>query len=357
MTLVLSNEDVDELLSMSECIEALEEAYKQLALGNGVNRRRSDSVVQGSNPDTFYSLKSMDGIVPGFGVGAVRINSDIVTWPVRDGTIRREKIPAAPGNRWVGLVLLFSTETGEPLAIFPDGYLQRLRVGAANGLGAKYLARNDAKTVALLGSGWQASGQAMAITAVRKVEQIRCYSPNKENRTSFSERMSSQLGIEVIPTESSEKAIDGADIILCATNSIDNILNESLISSGVHISSIKPSEIAVSAIKKSDHVILHTHDYKPMHVVPPGLKVPDQKQGKGWNMMDKVDFNALHTLPELIAGKSQGRKNDNEITCFLNNLGMGYQFAAAGGAFYNKAKQAGRGHELPTEWFTQDVHP
>jgi hypothetical protein len=77
----------------------------------------------------------MDGIVPGLGVGAVRINSDIVSWPVRDGTVRREKIPAAPGERWVGLVLLFSMETGEPLAIFPDGYLQRLRVGAANGLG------------------------------------------------------------------------------------------------------------------------------------------------------------------------------------------------------------------------------
>ena len=357
MTLVLSNEDVDEIFSMSDCIDALEEAYKQLALGHGVNRRRSDSVVQGSNPETFYSLKSMDGIVPGFGVGAVRINSDIVSWPMREGTIRREKVPAAPGNRWVGLVLLFSTETGEPLAIFPDGYLQRLRVGAANGLGAKYLARQDATTVALLGSGWQASGQAMAITAVREINEIRCYSPNKNNRISFSDQMSAKLEIDVIPVESSEDAITGADIILCATNSIDNILDDKLLVPGVHISSIKPSEIAVSAIKKSDHVYLHTHDDKPIHVTPPDLVIPDQKQGKGWYMMEQLDFNSLPTLPELIAGKTQGRNSDNEITCFLNNLGMGYQFAAAGGAFYKKAKQAGRGHELPTEWFTQDVHP
>jgi alanine dehydrogenase len=74
-------------------------------------------------------------------------------------------------------------------------------------------------------------------------------------------------------------------------------------------------------------------------------------------MMGEVDFNAMGTLPDLIAGKADSRQSDDEITCFLNNLGMGYQFAAAGGAFYKKAKAAGRGHELPTEWFTQDVHP
>ena len=213
------------------------------------------------------------------------------------------------------------------------------------------------KMFALLGSGWQASGQVMAITAVRDIEQIRCYSPNAENRIRFSDQMSSTLGIDVIPVDSSEQAIDGAEIILCATNSIDNILDDSLLEPGVHISSIKPSEISVPAIKKSDLVILHTHDDKPMHIVPPGLEVPDQKQGMGWHMMDNIDFDDLSTLPELIAGQVNGRNNDKEISCFLNNLGMGYQFAAAGGAFYKKAKLAGRGHELPTEWFTQDVHP
>ena len=96
-----------------------------------------------SREDALYSLKSMDGIIPKFGVGAVRINSDIVTWPKNGNNVRREKVPAAPGNRYVGLVLLFSTENGEPLAIFPDGVMQRMRVGAANGLGVKYLAREE----------------------------------------------------------------------------------------------------------------------------------------------------------------------------------------------------------------------
>jgi len=62
-------------------------------------------------------------------------------------------------------------------------------------------------------------------------------------------------------------------------------------------------------------------------------------------------------LPDLIVGRAQGRGSEAEVTCFLNNLGLGYQFAAAGALLYRKAKAAGAGHDLPTDWFTEDVHP
>jgi alanine dehydrogenase len=148
MTLILSNDDVEKLLTMPECIEVMEEAYIELAEGRGVSRTRSDCFTPTTRADALYSLKSMDGVVPKLGVGAVRINSDIITWPKRGNNMRREKVPAAPNNRYVGLVLLFSVENGEPPAILPDGVMQRMRVGAANGLGIKYLARENAKTVA-----------------------------------------------------------------------------------------------------------------------------------------------------------------------------------------------------------------
>ena len=159
MTLILSNEEISEILTMADCMDALEDAYIELEAGRGITRHRSDSLTSAQIPNSLYGLKSMDGIAPKFGTSAVRINSDIITCPEVNGKRRRVKIPAAPNKRWVGLVLLFSTETGEPLAIFPDGVVQRARVGATNGLGAKYLARKDARIVALLGSGWQASGQ------------------------------------------------------------------------------------------------------------------------------------------------------------------------------------------------------
>jgi len=355
--LVLSNEDVDALLPMSECIAALEDAYRELAHGRGVNRRRSDSLVPTANPDALYSLKSMDGIVPKFGVGAVRINSDIVTWPKRGATMRREKVPAAPHGRWVGMVLLFSSETGEPLAIFPDGYLQRLRVGATNGLGAKYLSRPDARTVGLLGSGWQASGQALAITAVRPIERIRCFSPSAERRAAFARAMTEATGVEVTAVGSAEEAVKGADIVMCATNSIDNVFFARWLAPGMHLSSIKRPELDPAAVKRADRLVIHSRDAAPMHFTPPGLVVPEKAEGKGWSLLQEVDFNALPTLPELIAGQTPGRGAPEQVTCFLNNIGMGYQFAAAGAAVYRKAKAQGRGRELPTEWLTQDVHP
>src|SRR5437764_3160141 len=193
MTLILSNDDVEKLLTMRECIAVMEEAYVELAEGRGVSRTRSDCFTPTSRADALYSLKSMDGVIPKLGVGAVRINSDIITWPKRGNNMRREKVPAAPNQRYVGLVLLFSVDTGEPLAIMPDGVMQRMRVGAANALAIKYLAREDARTVGMLGSGWQAGAQAMAVTAVRGIETIRCFSPTKASREAFVREMSAKL--------------------------------------------------------------------------------------------------------------------------------------------------------------------
>src|SRR5579862_6653356 len=218
MTLILSNDDVGKLLTMPDCIAVLEEAYVELAEGRGVSRTRSDSITPTSGrSDALYSLKSMDGVIPKLGVGAVRINSDIVTWPKKGNNVRREKVGAAPGGRYVGLVLLFSTENGEPLAILPDGVMQRMRVGAANGLGIKYLARQDATSVGILGSGWQAGTQLMAACAVRPVKSIRCFSPNAEHREAFCAQMSPILGVTVTPVAQPEDAIERADIVMCAT--------------------------------------------------------------------------------------------------------------------------------------------
>jgi ornithine cyclodeaminase/alanine dehydrogenase-like protein (mu-crystallin family) len=357
MTLILSNADVEKLLTMPECIEVLEEAYVELAEGRGVSRTRSDCITPTSRPDAVYALKSMDGVIPKLGIGAIRINSDIVTFPKRGNNIRREKVPAAPNGRYCGLVLLFSTENGEPLAILPDGVMQRMRVGAANGLGVKYLARKDARTVGILGSGWQAGAQLMAVCAVRAIETIRCFSPNPTNREAFSKQMSAVLGVEVIPVDQTENAIEGADIVMCATNTLDNVFFERWIRPGIHLSSIKRPEIEIKALERADRIVLHSHDASPIHVTTRDLAGAEKDKERGWSTAGELDFQKLPTLPELIAGKVEGRGSAEEVTCFMNNIGLGYQFAAAGAVVYRKAKESGIGHELPTDWFTEDVHP
>lgn len=357
MTILLNNAEVEALLSMPDCIAVLEDAYVDLAEGRGITRRRSDSLTPTSHGDAVYGLKTMDGVAPGLGVGAVRIDSDIVTWPKTGGSRRRVKVPSAPGDRYVGLVLLFSSETSEPLAILPDGVLQRMRVGATNGLAAKYLARADARTVGLIGSGWQAGTQLTAIKAVRPIDKVRCYSPNAERRNAFCEAMSKVLGIEITPVDTPEAAVSDCDVAMCATSAIEHVFFERWVVPGLHVSSIKRPELEPAVIRRADRMLIHTHDTSPQHVTAVDLPVAETAKGMGWTLSDEIDFDALDILPDVVAGKVEGRQNDDQVTCFINNLGLGYQFAAVGSLVYRKARETGAGREMPTEWFTQDVHP
>jgi ornithine cyclodeaminase/alanine dehydrogenase-like protein (mu-crystallin family) len=357
MTLILSNADVDKLLTMPECMDALEEAYVELAEGRGITRTRSDSITPTQLPDAVYGLKSMDGVCPKLGVGAVRINSDIVRFPKRGNTVVREKVPAAPGNRWVGLVLLFSVENGEPLAIMPDGVMQRMRVGGTNGLGIKYLARKNAEVVGILGCGWQAGSQLMAACNVRDIKQVRCFSPTRANREKFAAEMTDLLGIEVKAVDQPEDAIKGADIAMCASSSLDHIFFAPWVETGMHMTSIKRPEIEMAALRRADRIVIHNNAEKPIHVMTRDIEDAESAKENGWNSVGDLDFTKLPTLPELIVGRAPGRTSERQITCFLNNIGLGYQFAAVGAAVIKKAKTGGIGHELPTDWFTEDVHP
>lgn len=96
MTLILSNPEIEKFLEMSDVLDILEDAYVELAAGRAVTRRRSDCLTPTTKPDVLYGLKSMDAVIPKLGVGAIRINSDILTWPKINGVTRRVKIPAAP---------------------------------------------------------------------------------------------------------------------------------------------------------------------------------------------------------------------------------------------------------------------
>jgi alanine dehydrogenase len=208
----------------------------------------------------------------------------------------------------------------------------------------------------MLGSGWQAGAQLMAACTVRDIQAIRCFSPNTENCAAFAAKMSALLGVEVEPVDGPEDAIRGADIVMCATNSIDHIFFARWIEPGMHVSSIKRPEIEVAAIKVADRVIIHWNDPAPIHVAAKSVTI-EETEGRGWQLAEEIDFKWLPTLPELVAGRVEGRTTRAQVICFINNIGLGYQFAAAGAVVYRKAKESGLGHQVPTDWFTEDVHP
>jgi ornithine cyclodeaminase/alanine dehydrogenase-like protein (mu-crystallin family) len=364
VTLILSNAEIAEIVSMEDCIDTLEHAFVELAQGRGAFRRRSDICTPtGDEGAGMYVLKSMDGVVPSLGVGAIRINSDIMTFPQVDGAMRRVRVPAAPNNRYTGLVLLFSTRTGEPLAIFPDGLIQPMRVGATSALGAKCMARDDAQIVAILGSGWQARSQARAIVHVRKVAEIRCYSPNRKNREAFAEEMSPVVGLDIAPMASAEHAVAGAHIVLSATNSTVPVFEPEWTEQGMHLSAIQPAEFGAALVRKADVAATLMQDCDPDYITSHGIAVPDAPGGGVQNLAADVGWQRLVTLPELLLDRklgrnaARGRSSPDQVTCFLNPLGIGYQFAAVGAVIYRRAREQDRGNELPTDWFTETEVP
>ncbi len=359
MTLILNNEQVTGLLPMDELVPVLEEAYIELVEGRGANRVRSDIVTPTTQrEDGLYALKSMDGVIPKFGVGAIRLNSDILTFPVTGNEMRRVKVPAAPGERYVGLVLLFSTHTGEPLMIVPDGVIQRARVGATNAIAAKYMAREDADSLALLGSGWQAGSALEAHAAVRKLKRITVFSPNPENRAAFAKEWSEKSGIDVVPCSSGEEACKGAAMVICATNAVMPVFFREWIEPGMHVGTIRPgaTEIDRKALDAIDLFALLDHDDACQLIYSHGVQVGEDKVGS-YNVEHDEFHNSMASLPQIMVGQREGRTSDEQVSCFFNNLGMGYQFAAAGYLLHKKAVEAGIGHDLPTDWFTELEHP
>lgn len=349
---LLTLEDTIRLVDMNLTLTALATAYRDLAEGRAACSARHDLLSPGPVADSCHCLKSMSGSLPRWQVSALRLTSDIITWPAVNGRRRRVKIAAAPGGRWVGLVLLFSHSTGEPLALFPDGHVQRMRVGGTGGLGTRYLSRPESRVLALIGSGWQAGAALLAACSVRPIRQVRVYSPNAEHCRSFAVEMSRQTGVEVVAAPSAEAACRGADIISCATNSLEPVVFSRWIEPGMHLTCIRPHEFDAEVYARCSRIVVHSRR-SPAEWATAGTdsgKEAGEPTGDAGGGGD-----GRPELCDLMAGKAQGRQHPAEITAFVNNLGNGLQFAALGAALLERATQQGVGIELPAEWFLQSV--
>jgi len=237
-----------------------------------------------------------------------------------------------------------------------------MRVGGASGLGAKYLARREAKTVGLIGSGWQAGSQLMALCEVRPIERIKVYSPNAENRRRFAEEMTKTLGVQVVAVDRAEDAVRGSDIVHGATNAIEPVIFGRWLMEGSHVGCIRHCELDADTYNRAGVIVLHSNkQIGVIHSVHGEKEEEFPELQKGWEHPQqdqiKVKWETLPDIGDLAVGRAQGRQNDRQITCFNNNIGMGLQFAAVGSRVYQEAKKRGLGHEIPTEWLTQTVHP
>jgi ornithine cyclodeaminase/alanine dehydrogenase-like protein (mu-crystallin family) len=159
-----------------------------------------------------------------------------------------------------------------------------------------------------------------------------------------------------IPTEavdSAAAAVKNCDILCSATNSSRPVISAKWLEPGMHYNAIREFEMDEAALEKSDVVAIHTRFGGIQHFQPPGV----EKDLPGVRRERAREWSRFPEIQDLLVGKAPARTSDKEITFFLNNVGTGVQFAAMGHCAYRACKQKGLGHEIPTDWFLQDIKP
>ena len=364
--LLLSNADVARVLTIGGCLEAIQSVYGELASGDAVGMPRVDLYTPSGRADApFHRWGVMAGASRASGYACARLKSDMVDWPVVAGRRRETKWAREPGT-YCGFILLFSTRTGEPIALMPDGIAQHLRVGAAAGVGAKHLARADAAVVGMIGSGGMARSYLAAFRAIRPIRSARVYSPTVANRERYAREMAELHGIDVSPVEEPRSAVAGADIVALCVSALEPVFETAWLEPGMHVADVTRPSTPAGFVHAVDRAFWHGNPTPMLDPMP-----ADAMYARGgylsWvaggpdamaaipHVAPDAALLGLPTLADLLAGRAVGRTSDDETTFFHNVGNVGAQFAAVAGLAYETALAAGIGGEIPTDWFLEDV--
>lgn len=368
MTLFINNDVVSEVLTMKDTIAALEKSYRELATHESVCRPRVDIQIPTPDENKIYQWGTMEGGSQS-GYFAIRMKSDVIYEEKYNGVITQEKYCTRPGL-FCGLILLTSTQNGEPLAFINDGILQHMRVGADGGIGVKYMSREDSEVVGMLGSGGMARTHMDAFMCVRNIKKLKVFSPTPANREAFAEEMRQKYGIEVVVHDNPREVYRGVDIIAGVTDSAVPVLNGEWIEEGCHVVNVgggggRPDQ---KTLDKVDVYFRFGNAPAPWGL--PEMALEDEyityaaqaesnasfkmkrsgKRGHGAALPDR-----MVTFNDIVDGTNRGRTSASQITYSERGNLQGAQFWAVGAVVYEKAKEKGLGNEIPTEWLLQDI--
>lgn len=364
MTLLLNNNDIQQVLTAEMTRRALEHSYRQLAAAEAVCRPRIDIRIPTKTPGRFYQWGTMEGGSTS-GYFAIRMKSDVFQEREYNGARTEEKFCLRPGL-FCGLIFLFDVETGAPLALLNDGYLQHLRVAADSAIGTDIMARKDARVLGMLGSGGMARSHAETLTRVRDVGRIQVYSPTKANRERYAAEMADTYKIDAVAVDDPRDAYRGADILAGCTDSSVPVVRGEWLEPGMHVIAIGGRPDAQA--KKRFDVTLRLGT-SPAPVGRPELKITDEylgymarpddplwqgrRLGRRAPAITGEGTDVMYA--DILSGKASGRTSESQITYSERGNIQGAQFFAVAAAAYEAAKERGLGRELPTEWFLQDI--
>ena len=238
-------------------------------------------------------------------------------------------------------VHLIDTDSGKLLAMIEASHLGMVRTGAASGVATKYMAREDAATVGMIGAGKQAVGQLEAVCAVRKIREVKVYSRNIDRAREFCAALSGRLGVKMEPVATAMDAVRGVDIVNVITKATEPVLLGAWLEPGQHINAagsnaLTRRELDVAAITRCARVVVDSRGTARNEC---GDLLPLVETGK-------VDWDALPELGELITGRVAGRRARDEITLYESH-GMGIQDIYTGHHILEVARRQNIGVDLP----------
>jgi len=315
MALLLTEADVEHLLTMELALEAVEEAFREQAEGRAINElRRRLRVPRGT-------LHMMSAAVLARGVLGFKAYTSFPS-----------------GVRF--LVLLYDAEAGSLLALIEANRLGQMRTGAASGVATRYMARPDAHTLGIFGTGWQAQSQVLAICAVRPIRRVLAYSRTPERREAFCQEMAARLGIEVIPAKRPEDVVAAADILVTATTAREPVFDGRWIPEGVHINAIGGNalfrrEFDDEVIRRARTIVVDSKDQARIEC---GEFLHAIERGR-------LAWEAVHELKEVVAGRLIARQHPSDITLF-KSLGIALEDVAVAVRVFERARQEGFGQAI-----------
>lgn len=315
MALLLRDAEVRSLLDMSDCIDALEQAFTALSHRNAINRPRA-RLIQKNGLLHVLAASFMGAGVLG----------------LKTFTVFRQ------GMRSV--VLLFSAEDGRLLSIAEADWLGRMRTGATSGLATRHLANSAAAQVALIGAGKQAETQLLGVCAVRPVRTVSVYSRRHPECVDFCQRMTQQLQVEVLPAASVSEAVEEADVVITATTSGEPVLDGTWLKPGCHLNVIgsnwpRRREIDDETLQRASLIV--TDSIEQARLEAGDLLIPAHA--------GNLDWESVWELADVVAGDGPQRNSPYEITVY-KAVGVALEDITIAARAYVHAREQGVGEEI-----------
>jgi ornithine cyclodeaminase/alanine dehydrogenase len=314
MTLLITENEVENLLDMRTTLDAVEDILRQHAEGRATNRVRRRVALPTSGLNVMFAGAPQ--------IGAVGLKAYTV---------------ARGGARFY--TMLFDPGSGELLSIMQSDKLGQLRTGAASGVATRHLAREDASTLGIYGAGWQAESQLEAVAAAKRLDRIIIYTRTERTRKTFAEKMSEKIGQEVETTHFPEEPA-AQDIVVTMTSSKEPVLHGEWLKPGAHVNAAGSNflfkrEIDQDVVKRASLVTIDSREElgletgNLLQAVETGVILPE----------------AVRELGQIIAGQVPGRTSPKEITLFASQ-GIALEDMAVARIVYDRAIEQGVGREV-----------